>query len=363
MGIGFINENVLMILKQLGTDMINRTQMIYIKSGLITLFTFLLQTYFIFGRSIFFSFYKLGLIIVPVIIIILILFFANCKIIRYEFTETGISYKKRCVNFNEINYLETRKAGKGYNVLLNELFKKNSLIIPCENREEMEKVKKLILNKSNPGKVKETGYDIRWILQIPTIIAFVLFIFSFTWETNLKPNEFQHNVYSQANFSTQDFSFHVEDVIFDDMLNPCNHYILTTKGKIYFQQLISPKYNVLEYIAFVFNPINMEKERQPFPVIDYYKRNFEGFLLRYLKKIDIQNYSPRLFISNSTEAILLNYPNSKKLILRKRKTRDILDIELSNEFNDDDVLKILESVEFFNEITRRKQKEKVERVC
>ena len=342
--------------------MINRGQMIFIKYGLIMLFTLLLQAYFIFGRSIFFSFYKLALIIVPVIIILPILFYSNRKKNRYEFSETGISYKKRCVNFNEINYIGIRKVGKRYSVQLNNSFKKNSLIIPCENREEMEKVMVLILEKSNPEKIKESSYDIRWILQIPTIIAFVLFIFSFTWETKLQPNEFQHNVYSQTNFSTQNFSFLVEDVVFEDMLSPYNHYLVTSKGKkITFQQYISPKNNVLGYFAFVYNPSNMDKERQPFPVIDFYTKNYEGFLLRYFKKIDIKKYSPQLFVSNSVEAILLNYPNSKELILRKRVTRDILYIKFSKEFNDYDVLKIMESVEYISKITRRKVKENTEK--
>lgn len=288
------------------------------------------------------------MIIVPILVIIPIVYFTTRKKHKYVVDETGISFKKRMVEFDKIKMLRIRKQGNKFGIGIVSRIRLNSLIFPCDNLEEKEKLKELILAKNKTIIVKESKLDLRWVLQLNTIITLVLFLFSFTWKTKLEPFKFKHNAYSQTNYSTQNYDFLIEDVQFDDMISPENHYLLTSKGKITLKQYANPELSVLEYFAYPLNPANMEKERPLFPFIDFYNSNYEGFLIRLIKRNGLIQYAPSLFNSEYFEAVLLNNNGIKELILRRNKERDILYIEFSTEFSDEDILQVLESVKFIN---------------
>jgi len=300
--------------------------------------------YLMFGRIIFFSSYIVGRVIILLAFGTIIVYFAKRKKFKYEISESEISHKKRKVRFDEIKKLTVNKAGKQYGIVLNNPYRRNSLIIPLENRSEMVKLKTLILEKSNPEKIKESKFDQLWLFYIMLAIPVIMFLISFTWNTALKPTQFQHNQLSMNNISTDNYIFEIEDIEFQDKLSEEKYYILTSKGKISIKEYDRPEKSYISTYGSSITMTGPEDDKSNWPVIDYYLTNYEGATIRYIKRGYIKAYNPVAFHSNEIEAVLLHLKNNNNLYLRFNGSEQNLKIEFSKEFSDEDILQVLASI-------------------
>jgi len=309
---------------------------------------FLLIPYLLYGRIIFYSTYIVGRVVLFMLIFLIISLITKRrrKKISYEVNDSEISYKKRKIRLDEIKKLTINKVGSRYGIILNNIYKKNSLGIPLKDISEMEKLKTLILERSNPEKIKESKFDQLWVGYIMLAIPVIMFLISFTWNTALEPFPFQYSELSINNVSTANYTFEVKDIEFQDKLSEEKYYLLTSQGKITFKEYDKPEQTVLQSMAFFTDQVSSEEEKPDWSIIDYYLSNFEGILIRYMKKNYVKNYNLVAYNSNEIEAILLHIDNSKKLYLRSRGSDRNLQIEFSKEFDDDDILKVLETVKF-----------------
>ena len=312
-----------------------------LKIFILILGSFFIYDLLMFGMSVFtHKLYIISISFFTLVILQIIKLFFSTKIKFIHYNDISISYKKRIINYKDIDSLVLHKSVFNNSILIKKSQKLKSLHFSYLPVQKYIELKNLFFSKVDPIKIKIK--KMRFLYFVNPLVM-VLFVLSFILNTNVPSFEFIGNSSIQPSVKTEHYSFQISAIEYKTEISNNSYFVINNKGKIFYREFE----NEGESLRLYFKKRNPENSPNDLSQIDYWFFNDFGVLNRFSRLMRIKSNNPITLNSAEFKGVLLRYRDgSSSLRLKKKDSKGFLKIDFNFELTIEQVLEILESVSY-----------------